>query len=239
MNLNVSDSVELVEELKKLVHAVTDKDILVCPSFTALEAVSKAVEGTNVMLGSQNICYEDKGAFTGEISAPMLTELRVSHALVGHSERRHVFGESDQLINKRLKKAVAHELVAILCVGEKLDEREAGKTLSVIDAQLAAGLAGVEEKDLGFVIIAYEPVWAIGTGKTATPEQAQEVHAAIRKKISSLYSKKVADDIRILYGGSVKSDNISTLMAEKDIDGALVGGASLKAEEFAQIILSA
>jgi triosephosphate isomerase len=234
MNLNIKDSVKLVKELK--VSDVKDREILVCPSFTCLKDVSKVIKGSNIMLGAQNVCYEDKGAFTGEISASMLKEVGCSYAIVGHSERRHVFDEDNDMVNLRLKNGIKNGFNVILCVGETLEEREANKTEDVVVEQIKIGLKDVNEVDMVNVVIAYEPVWAIGTGKTASPSQAQEVHAMIRKLIEDMFNDSLSDSIRILYGGSVKPDNAKELMSQEDIDGALVGGASLDAESFSKIV---
>ncbi len=228
MNTVVDESVQLVNELKKLVAGVTDRDILVCPPFTALSQVSDALRDSEVMVGGQNVFWEEKGAFTGEISAQMLKSVGATFVIIGHSERRQYFGETDQTVNKRMFAALKHGLHPIVCVGETLAEREANKTLSVIETQLKGSLAGLTPEQMQKLVVAYEPVWAIGTGKTASPAQAQEVHAFIRKFVTQ--------DTRILYGGSMTPDNVKELMSQPDIDGGLVGGASLKAESFAKIV---
>lgn len=235
MNLNRSDAVALA---KSLADAKTsDKvDVLVCPSNVYLDAVANAVNGSNVALGAQDVYFESNGAFTGETSTAMLSDIGCSFVILGHSERRNVIGESDELINKKMKATLAAGLTPVLCVGELLEEREAGKTMDVVKAQFEGSLAGIEEADVRKTVIAYEPVWAIGTGKTATPEQAQEVHADLRKLLVERYNQETADTVRILYGGSVKPDNASMLMSQCDIDGALVGGASLKPDSFTAII---
>jgi triosephosphate isomerase len=212
-------------------------DVLICPPFTALPAVAAELTDSNVMLGAQNVFYEDSGAFTGEISPPMLAGLGVTHVIVGHSERRRYFGDTDEIANKKLRAALAHELNPILCVGEKLEEREAGEEWKeLVKGQIMVGLDAVKPADMSRVAVAYEPVWAIGTGKTATPKIAAEAHAIIRDTIGLVFGDDVARKLRILYGGSVKPDNIKSLMAEDEIDGALVGGASLKAETFTPLI---
>jgi triosephosphate isomerase len=236
MNLTIKDSVKLISELKEKVADVSNREILVCPSFTTLFAVNEVVSGTNIKLGSQNICYEDKGAFTAEISPSMLKEVGCSYAIVGHSERRHVFEETNDMINLRLKNGIKNGFNVILCVGETLEERENNETSDVIVEQIQIGLKDVNEVDMTNVVIAYEPVWAIGTGKTASPSQAQEVHAMIRKLIEDMFNDGLSESIRILYGGSVKPDNAKELMSQEDIDGALVGGASLDAESFSKIV---
>ena len=236
MNLTVEESVKLVSGLKEEVSDVKDREILVCPSFTSLFSVNEIVSGSNIMLGSQNVCYEDKGAFTGEISASMLKEVGCSYAIVGHSERRHVFNEDSDMVNLRLKNGLKNGLKVILCVGETLDEREANETNDIIVEQIQVGLKDVSAEDMINVVIAYEPVWAIGTGKTASKEQAQEVHAMIRGLLKDIFNENISSSTRILYGGSVKPDNVSELMSQEDIDGALVGGAALKVEDFSQIV---
>jgi triosephosphate isomerase len=235
MNKTVPEAVSLVRELKELLKDLDrDREVLVCPPFTALYPVSRELEGSKIALGAQNMFYEEKGAFTGEISPVMLLDVGCSFVILGHSERRHIFKEDDQLINKKVLSAVAHSITPILCVGELLEERESGKTKDVVKKQVVEGLSGIKpEYDF---VIAYEPVWAIGTGKTATPEQAQEVHQFIRELLKELFGKEKAEKVRILYGGSVKPENAKSLMSMPDVDGALVGGASLKAESFAKIV---
>lgn len=213
-----------------------DREVMVAPPFVALAAAAQALAGSSIALGAQNMHYEDKGAFTGEISPPMLKALGVSSVILGHSERRHLFNEPDQLINRKLKAALAHRLAPIVCVGETLDQREAGRTLEVIVGQLAGGLEGLAKDQLALVTLAYEPVWAIGTGRNATPEQVQEMHGAIRGWLDERYAGAVGHAVRILYGGSVTADNVDSLVSKPDIDGALVGGASLKAGPFARIV---
>ena len=231
-----------VREAEELVGSVlsglpdTPYEVVVCPPFTALYRVSQLLKGSRLKLGAQNMHYELQGAFTGEISAPMLKELDVVYVIIGHSERRHIFGESNDVIAKKLKRAVETGLKPILCVGEKLEEREGGLTEEVIGRQLNSALEGLSREDLGDLVIAYEPVWAIGTGRNATPQQAQEVHAFIRHRLSELYGDEFADSRTILYGGSVKPHNILELTKERDVDGALVGGASLSAESFLEIV---
>ncbi|MEN2998931.1 MAG: triose-phosphate isomerase [Brevinematia bacterium] len=236
MNKLVSEAVELAKGLVGNVKDVSDRDILICPPFTALYATYEVVKNTNVKLGAQDVFYEDKGAYTGEISPMMLKDVGCEYVIVGHSERRHIIKETDEVINKKVKSALKHGLKVILCVGELLEEREEGKTIDVVKEQTVRGLAGVSNDDIRNVVIAYEPVWAIGTGKTAKPEDAQEVQSFIRKLISELYSNEVAENMVIQYGGSVRADNIDDLMAMPDIDGVLVGGASLNLEEFTRIV---
>jgi triosephosphate isomerase len=239
LNKTSREAIQLVEELKREVSTVTGVDIVVCPTFTSLESVSEAVTETNIALGAQNLYWADSGAFTGEISAPMLKDFGVQYVIVGHSERRQYFGETNETVNKRIRAALAHGLIPIVCVGENLAEREANKTFDVIQHHCEGSLKGLSVEEMGKIVLAYEPVWAIGTGKTATPEQAQEVHAFIRQLLVKLFGAEVASSVRIQYGGSVTPENIVSLIAKPDIDGALVGGASLKAPLFAAIIKSA
>jgi triosephosphate isomerase len=224
------------EDLAKRVSDIKDREILICPPFVYIHPLIKVFTGSPVAVGAQNVFWEDEGAYTGEVSAPMLKSLGARFAIIGHSERRQYFSETDETVNKRLKACLKAGLTPIVCVGETLKERDAGKTLSVVRSQLTGGLQGLSNNDVLRIVIAYEPVWAIGTGKTATPEIAQEVHGAIRKLLGELFGAKDAGLIRILYGGSVKPDNIDALMTKEDIDGALVGGASLDAASFERII---
>jgi len=234
MNKPIGDAVALAQQLKTALAGVDSVELIVCPVFTALQAVSRELAGSNISVGAQNVHWENSGAFTGEISPAMLTEIPVSHVIIGHSERRQYFGETDATVNQRSKAALAARLVPIVCVGESLDERQSGTTEKVVGSQLTGSLAGLTNADMEQVIVAYEPVWAIGTGLTATPEQAQEVHAFIRQLLRSTFGS-VADKVRILYGGSVKASNAGELLQQADIDGALVGGASLNAADFAGI----
>jgi len=227
-----AEAVDFAKNLKPLVSDVTDRTILICPPYPTLSKVNDIIKGTNICLGAQNIFWEDQGAFTAEVSGPMLKAVGCTYVIIGHSERRQYFGETDETVNKRLKAALKHNLSAIVCVGERLEQREKGETFKVIEKQIKEGLKELEIDNWKLIIIAYEPVWAIGTGKTATPEQAQEVHKFIR----GLLPKEVAQEIRILYGGSVKPANVKELMAQPDIDGGLVGGASLKVDSFTQLI---
>ena len=236
MHNTITEARDLVRALKENLSDVQDVEIIVAPVFTALAPVAREIEDSNIALSSQNVYWEGKGAFTGEVAPGMLKDAGCTHAIIGHSERRQYFGETDQMVNKRVKAALSAELVPILCVGETLEEREAGKTLEVVERQIQRGFDGLAAEDTAKVLIAYEPVWAIGTGKTATPEQAEEVHAMIRKLISDIADAGVAEKIRILYGGSVKPENVDALMAQPDIDGALVGGASLKVDSFTRIV---
>jgi triosephosphate isomerase (TIM) len=237
MNTDVHSSVKLAEGVVSGCKDVVGKvDVAVCPPFVYLQLVGKALQSSNIALGSQDIYFEQKGAFTGEISAAMLKDVGCAYALCGHSERRHVIGETDELINKKVHAAILGGLLPILCVGELLEERKANKTVEVVTRHMKKGLAGLTPEKISAVTIAYEPVWAIGTGLTATPQQAQEVHAMIRKLVAEMYDRKIADAIRIQYGGSVKPDNAGELMSQEDVDGLLVGGASLKAEDFVAIV---
>jgi triosephosphate isomerase len=232
---SIAEATAMVNELKQLVAGTTGVDIVVAPVFTALNRVADALSGSNVRLAAQDCYWEEEGAFTGEVAPKLLVDAGCSHVIIGHSERRQYFGETDETVNKKSKAAIAAGLTAIVCVGETLAERESDRTFSVIETQLKGGLDGLSVDQLLRVVIAYEPVWAIGTGKTASDAQAQEVHAFIRSLIAQLFDLACADAIRILYGGSVKVDNVKGLMAQADIDGALVGGASLKADSFAAI----
>ncbi|BCO10338.1 triosephosphate isomerase [Desulfolithobacter dissulfuricans] len=236
MHLTSDQAVALARTIADAASDVADRDVMIAPAFTSLPAVAEVLADSPVLLGAQNVAWEEQGAFTGEVSPVMLREFGVSLVIVGHSERRHIFGETDDLINRRLCGALRFGLVPILCVGETLEDREDGITMQILEQQVRSGLAGVEAGDMARVVIAYEPVWAIGTGKTASKEQAQEAHRFIRSVVGNLYEKKLAQQVRILYGGSVKPENVDSLMAEPDIDGALVGGAALKSESFARII---
>jgi triosephosphate isomerase len=233
MHNTIAESIALAKAIKEGTTAITNGEVIVAPTFTALSNVGEAIKGSNVSLAAQNMFYEDKGAFTGEISPGMLKDIGCAYVIIGHSERRKYFHEEDQDVNLKVKKALVAGLKPIMCVGETDEERVNGITRSVIDRQIKQGLSGVENIDN--VVIAYEPVWAIGTGKVATPVEAEEVHQFIRGILKDLYGS-TADDIRILYGGSVTKDNIGDLIAMDDIDGALVGGASLKADGFLGII---
>jgi len=236
MNKTITEALDLVRSLTMELKDVKDVDILVCPTFTSLYSVSQAVDGSNIKLGAQNLFWEETGAFTGEISAAMIKDTHCEYVIIGHSERRNIFKETNEYVNRKIKAALKAGLIAIACVGERLEEREANKTFNVVSDHVRGALEGLSADDLKNIIIAYEPVWAIGTGKVATPAQAQEVHAYIRKIIADNFGKEAADELRIQYGGSVKPDNIKTLISQPDIDGALVGGASLKPESFIQLV---
>lgn len=232
----IGEAVSFIEELQKETGPCTDREVVVAPPFTALSAVRKAMSQTGYELAAQNFHPEEKGAFTGEISGPMIKDAGCRYVIIGHSERRHIFGETDDMVGKKVASAFNQGLIPVLCIGELLEEREAGKTLEVLERQLLTALKDLDGSKLEKVVVAYEPVWAIGTGKTATPELAQEAHAFIRKTLASKFDKKVADSVRIVYGGSVKPDNVDALMAQPDIDGMLVGGASLEVASFKRIV---
>lgn len=234
MNLTVSDSVNLATDLVTVLKDCNSK-VMIAPNFTCLDAVSKVVKGTNVRLGAQNMATAVSGAYTGETSVDMLLALGVQTVILGHSERRAIYGETDSIVNTKVKLALEKGLEVILCVGETLEERETGKAETVVNTQLEGGLAGVSEADMANIIVAYEPVWAIGTGKTATPEDAEAIHKATRAKVESLYNVSVAQKTIIQYGGSMNAGNVKELLAMENIDGGLIGGASLKAETFMPI----
>jgi triosephosphate isomerase len=236
MNKTVGEALDLVRQLKASISGMEGIEVAVAPPFTALHAVHKELEGSSIRLAAQNLFWEEKGAYTGEVSPPMLKELGCQYVIVGHSERRQFFGETDETVNRRLKAALGQDLKVIFCIGETLKEREEGKTFWVIERQIIGGLKDIGKEEMKKVVVAYEPVWAIGTGKTATPEQAEEVHRFIREKIERLYSREIAEEARIQYGGSVTPENIKGLMSQKNIDGALVGGASLKSDTFSKIV---
>lgn len=236
MNTTPSEGVRLVSELKERLGGFDGAEVIVAPPYTHLHPVGEAIRNSGIKLSSQNVYSKDSGAFTGEISPSMLEALGCEFAIIGHSERRQYFGETDESVNEKVHAVLDHGIIPIVCVGETLAERESGKTLDIIQKQIRAGLKGLPESGFQDIIIAYEPVWAIGTGKTATDAQAQEVHADIRKNLEAMLGKEAASKTRILYGGSVKPDNIDGLMAQPDIDGALVGGASLEAQSFERIV---
>ncbi|HMF58068.1 MAG TPA: triose-phosphate isomerase [Pyrinomonadaceae bacterium] len=237
MYKTVSESVETVLALKPLVANANHCEVVIAPVFTSLKTVADRLEGSNIKIAGQNCAPEkEEGALTGEVSAPMLRDAGATFVIIGHSERRQFFAETDGLVNRKVRAAVTSDLAVILCVGETLEQRDRGKAEQVVKGQLEGGLGGLTASDMSRIIIAYEPVWAIGTGRTATPEQAQEMHAFIRRVFAQRHSDEAALTLRILYGGSVKPDNIAGLMKQEDIDGALVGGASLKAESFGEIV---
>jgi len=241
MNTDSHLSVELAVQVAADSAEIAGRsvNVAVIPPFVYIPGVVRALSNTHIAVGAQDLYFEEKGAFTGEISAAMLKDIGCTYVLCGHSERRHVLGETDELINKKVNAAISGGLLPILCVGELIEQRQADETKEVVTRQLKAGLAGLNAEKASAVTIAYEPVWAIGTGLTATPQQAQQVHALIRKLLADIYDEQLAQEIRIQYGGSVKPANAAELMAQEDIDGALVGGASLKAKDFIEIIKGA
>ena len=239
MNKTLEEAVSVAVGLKRKFYTFSDADIVICPPFTALSRVQDTIVDSSLMLGAQDIYWEEKGAFTGEISPNMLKDIGCRYIIVGHSERRHIFGETDEEVNKKVRVILKHGMTPIMCIGEKLEEKDHGMTLEVLEKQLLGGLKDMTKDEVKRTIIAYEPVWAIGTGRTATPREAQEAHKFIRKFIERTYSKQTSSKIRIQYGGSVKPDNIGQLMVQEDIDGALVGGASLDVNTFAQIVKNA
>jgi triosephosphate isomerase len=236
MNKTVSAALDLVRQVKASVADARNVDIVVAPPFTALLTVSREIEGSNIELAAQDVFWEPSGAYTGEISADMLRDVGCRYVILGHSERRQYFGETNEWVRKKIKASLAVDLRPIICVGEALEEREAGKTFDVVKMQVSQCMEGFSAGEMGKITVAYEPIWAIGTGRTATPQQAEEVHAFIREQLGGITSRHVSDGMRIQYGGSVNPDNISDLMAQPNIDGALVGGASLKADSFSRIV---
>lgn len=238
MNKTCSETTKLCEELKDKLSNVNDIEIIICPPFTSLGCAALTLKDSNIKVGAQNMYFEDSGAFTGEVSPLMLKELNVEYVIIGHSERRENFGENNELVNKKIKKALEIGLKPIVCIGEKLEEREADKTKEIILTQINEGFAYLKPEEMKNIIIAYEPIWAIGTGKTATPEQAQEMHAYIREILKEMFDKETSQSVIIQYGGSMKPENAKELLNQVDIDGGLIGGASLIAEKFEQIIRS-
>ena len=236
MHLVSSEAAELATAIRKALPANLRHDVLLAPTFTNLHSVHEAIKDSPILLAAQDMAWEEKGAFTGAVSPAQIKDAGCTHVILGHSERRHIFLESDEMINKKVKTAIKDGIVPVLCIGELLEERESGKTNDVLAKQLDGDFAGITEEEASKVIIAYEPVWAIGTGKTATPEVAEETHQFIRSHMEKMYGKVFADSVRILYGGSVKATNVDQLMAQPDIDGALVGGESLKADKFPRVI---
>lgn len=235
MYKTVPEAVDLVKKIIPLVKG-SEAQVVVCPNYVCLTEIAKLLAGTNVALGAQDLYWEKEGAFTGKVSGPMLKSAGVEHVIIGHSEQRTYFHETNETVNKKVKAALENGLRPIVCVGEVLAERESGKTEQVVSSHTEGAFAGVSEQDLRKCVVAYEPVWAIGTGKTATPEQAQEVHAFIRGLLSRMYTKAAAQEIQIQYGGSMKPENAKDLLSQPDIDGGLIGGAALKAESFAGIV---
>jgi triosephosphate isomerase len=235
----ISETVAFVTDLRDSVKAAAGVDIVVAPPFTALHAAANAARGSNIAVAAQDLYWEREGAFTGEVSPGMIKEAGATHAIVGHSERRRLFGESDAIVNRKTLAAIAAGLTPIVCIGETLEERERGEMLAVLDRQIKEGLDRLTAEQIGALVVAYEPVWAIGTGRTATAAQAGEAHAHIRKRLRQWFGGDAADACRILYGGSVKPDNIRELITEEDVDGALVGGASLEVRSFGDIVIRA
>jgi len=236
MNKNISESIELSNALKRSLADIVEIEIVLCPPFTSLSDVKEVIMDTNIRLGAQDCYWEKEGAFTGEVSASMLKNVGCVYCVVGHSERRQFFGETNQAVNKKAKALLVEGIKPIVCVGEKLEERKAGKTFDIVKDHVENSLAGLSKDEMLNTVIAYEPVWAIGTGVNATKEQAEEVHKYIRELLAKMYDKDTANQVRIQYGGSVKPENIKELIAQPDVDGALVGGASLKADSFTGII---
>ncbi|MGB6010948.1 MAG: triose-phosphate isomerase [Desulfobacterales bacterium] len=230
------EAVETTDRLVKLLSTTIDVDVMIAPPFTALALVSDMLKKTPISLGAQNLFWEAEGAFTGEISASMLVSAGCRYVIVGHSERRQYFGETDETVNKKIKAAVKNDLIPVMCIGESETERESKETFSVLDRQVQKGLKGFSADEMETLVIAYEPIWAIGSGKTATADQAQEIHLFLRAMLGKKFGNKLAKSLRILYGGSVKPDNITDLMTMPDIDGALIGGASLEPETFSKIV---
>lgn len=235
MNLSIAEGVQFVADIKEAVKD-TEVEVVLCAPFTFLKDMVEAAKGTNIRIAAQNMHFEKSGAFTGEISADMLKEVGVSHVVIGHSERRQYFAETDQTVNLKVKAALAAGLIPIMCIGETLEEREAGKTKDVCNVQTVDGLKDISAEDMKKIVIAYEPVWAIGTGRTASAQDANDVIAYIRSVLAGLYGEEVSEEVRIQYGGSVKPENVEEIMNEADIDGALVGGASVKADSFISLV---
>jgi triosephosphate isomerase (TIM) len=236
MNKNIGESIDLANSIKRALYDVGEVEVAICPPFTSLSDVSEVLAGTNIKLGAQDCYWEKEGAFTGEVSAPMLKDAGCTYVIIGHSERRQFFCETNETVNKKVKAALKEGLNPIVCVGEKLADRNGGRTFEVIKDHVVNSLAGIPGEDMLKIVVAYEPVWAIGTGVNATKEQAQEVHQYIRKLLEGMFGADVARSVRIQYGGSVKPDNIKELIQQEDVDGALVGGASLKADSFVKIV---
>lgn len=236
MNKTNKEAVEMLTELKEIVKGIDSVGIVIGAPFTALSDAVKAVAGSNIKIAAENVYPKESGAYTGEVSPVMLKEIGVEYVILGHSERREYFKESDEFINEKVKCVLAHGMTPILCIGEKLEDREAGRTNDVNKTQINGGLAGLTAEEAKKVVIAYEPVWAIGTGKTATPEIAEETHKAIREELERMFGEEVANEITIQYGGSMKPENAQELLAQADIDGGLIGGASLKAQDFSKIV---
>ncbi len=239
MNKTLPDSVALARDIVAAAAGITNVEVVVCPTYPALDRVREAIAGTNVRLGAQDMHWEDQGAFTGKVSGDMLKSVGVEYVILGHSEQRTHFSETDESVNRKFKKALAHGLLPIVCVGETLEEREGNRTEAVLKTQITGAFAGISAEQAAMTVIAYEPVWAIGTGRNATTEQAQQAHRFIRGLLAGAYSQGVADGIRIQYGGSMKPDNAKDLLAQPDVDGGLIGGAALKADSFLGIVRAA
>lgn len=235
MNKDVGEAVALTKEIKSKLKS-NDVDVVLCPPFTNLYAVNEVLVGSSIELGAQDVFWEESGAFTGQVSADMLKSVGCSYVIIGHSERRQYFGETDETVNKKIKKAIEKDVIPIVCVGELLQEREAGLTNKVVEKQIRGAFSGIDKKEAENIVIAYEPVWAIGTGKVATPDQAQDVHKKIRDLLEMLYDQELAKKVRIQYGGSMKPSNAAELLSQPDIDGGLIGGASLDADSFLGIV---
>lgn len=235
MHKTIAEAVDFVNHIKDQVSG-TDVEAVICAPFTALRDLKTAVEGTNIKIGAQNMHFEEKGAFTGEIAPSMLAELQVDYVIIGHSERRQYYNETNETVNKKVKKAFEHGILPIVCVGESLQQREDGRTKDIVKEQTQQGLLGLTEEQIRSTVIAYEPIWAIGTGKTASSKDANEVIAYIREVIKQMYSEEISEEIRIQYGGSVKPSNVEEIMNESDIDGALVGGAALQPDDFINLV---
>lgn len=239
MNKDVNETSEFIASFQKEMQTYDcPAEVIICPPLISLHTAARLLQGSKIELGAQNFHYEDDGAYTGETSARMLKSLGVRYVIVGHSERRHHFGETDEVVSKKVKKALSSGLKVILCIGESLDERDGGVTEMVLERQVTTALNGLTEQQMSAIVIAYEPIWAIGTGRNATPQQAEDAHAFIRSVVAKLFNKEVASALTIQYGGSVKPDNASQLLSQPDVDGALVGGASLAADSFAKIVKS-
>ena len=237
MYKTIKDGQELAVALKRELYKIENVDIVICPAYTLLAYLADDLEDSNIVIGAQDIYWQDEGAFTGEVSGPMLKDAGCRYVIVGHSERRQFFGDTNETVNKKIKSCLKHALTPIVCVGENLQEREAGDTFKIIQNHIQGSLAEISAQDMLKTVVAYEPVWAIGTGKTATSDQAQEVHKFIRDLLRKMYGEEVASSVRIQYGGSVKPENIAELISKPDVDGALVGGASLKADSFSAIVI--
>jgi len=235
MHKTINEAKSFVEEIKGSIKE-TDVEAVICAPYTILKDLKEVTKGTNIKVGAQNMHFEENGAFTGEISPLMLKELDVDYVIIGHSERRQYFNETDETVNKKVKKALEHSIIPIMCVGESLEQREAGDTKSIVKSQVEKGLEGINHEDIKKIVVAYEPIWAIGTGKTASSEDANEVIAYIREVIKNVSSEDISEEIRIQYGGSVKPSNVEEIMNQSDIDGALVGGASLEPKDFIELV---